>query len=277
MQFVPCLKLKMGAVTAAALLLGVTGASAGAPGALPTHAELTAALKEVVDGGGNAGLGNEMWATVVDRSGVVRAVTFSGEEPGDQWPGSRVIAAQKAYTANAFSLSQGSRGLVPGLALSTANLYSAVQPGGTLFGLQLSNPVDPQAAYKGRFKHFGAANDPMVGERVGGINVFGGGLTLYDENGEVVGALGVSGDTSCSDHIIAWKVRDLLKLDYVPAGPSATRDDNMILDMTIDPDTGHAVSPSGFGHPACDGVGLPSSGIIEALPFDYPVEEIDAP
>jgi len=39
----------------------------------------------------------------------------------------RVISAQKANTANAFSL--------PQLALSTANLYSAVQPGGSLFGL----------------------------------------------------------------------------------------------------------------------------------------------
>jgi hypothetical protein len=51
-----------------------------------------------------------------------------GDERGDQWPGSRVISAQKANTANAFSL--------PGLALSTAQLFSAVQPGGSLYGLQ---------------------------------------------------------------------------------------------------------------------------------------------
>jgi hypothetical protein len=54
--------------------------------------------------------------------------------------GSRVISAQKANTANAFSL--------PGLALSTANLYSAVQPGGSLRA-QESNPVDTQVAYGG--------------------------------------------------------------------------------------------------------------------------------
>jgi hypothetical protein len=30
--------------------------------------------------------------------------------------------------------------------LSTANLYSAVQPGGSLYGLQHSNPVDPEVA-----------------------------------------------------------------------------------------------------------------------------------
>src|SRR5580700_7107216 len=74
------------------------------------------------------GLDLDMWGTVVNRDGVVCAVTFTGADRGSQWPGSRVISAQKANTANAFSL--------PGLALSTANLYYAVQPGGSLYGLQ---------------------------------------------------------------------------------------------------------------------------------------------
>ena len=52
---------------------------------------------------------------------------------------SRVLSAQKANTANAFSL--------PGFALFTANLYAATQPGGTLFGLQNSDPVDTNVAY----------------------------------------------------------------------------------------------------------------------------------
>ena len=72
---------------------------------------------------------------------VVCAVVFSGSNRGDQWPGSRVIAAQKANTANAFSL--------PKLALSSADLYSAAQPGGSLYGLQHSNPVDTFVAYGG--------------------------------------------------------------------------------------------------------------------------------
>ena len=92
---------------------------------LPTYAALQTALKAVVTAGNNGGFGLNMWATVVNRDGVVTAVTFSGNERGDQWPGSRVISAQKANTANAFSLK--------GLPLSTANLYSAVQPGGSLF------------------------------------------------------------------------------------------------------------------------------------------------
>ena len=79
---------------------------------LPSYSDLTSALKDVVDAGGNAGLANNMWATVVDRDGVVCAVTRSGDDPGDQWPGSRVISAQKANTANAFSLPTTTIGFV---------------------------------------------------------------------------------------------------------------------------------------------------------------------
>ena len=50
-----------------------------------------------------------MWATVVNRDGVVCAVVFSGTNRGAQWPGSRVISAQKANTANAFSLDAARR------------------------------------------------------------------------------------------------------------------------------------------------------------------------
>jgi hypothetical protein len=46
--------------------------------ALPDHAELEAALIAALEEPSNAGLGNEMWATVVDRDGVVCAVVFSG-------------------------------------------------------------------------------------------------------------------------------------------------------------------------------------------------------
>jgi uncharacterized protein GlcG (DUF336 family) len=239
-------------------------------GDLPSHAELTAALKTVVDVGENAGFGLNMWATIVNRDGEVCTVTFSGDDRGDQWPGSRAISAQKANTANAFSL--------PGLALSTSNLYSAVQPGGSLFGLQESNPVDPAVAYKGPAKNFGQANDPMVGKRIGGVNVFGGGLALYNSDGELVGAIGVSGDTSCTDHIIAWKVRDALDLDYVPAGvapgavaiPGQTTD-NAVYDITFIPDD-HPVSASGWGHPDCGtGNGCEQSVIAVDLPNSNPI------
>lgn len=123
-----------------------------------------------------------MWGTIVNRDGVVCAVAFTGNNRGAQWPGSRVISAQKANTANAFSLdpSAGSGGNGSALALSTANLFSAVQPGGRLFDLQLSNPVDTAVAYKRPSTRYGTSNDPMVAEKIGGVNVFGGGLALYD-------------------------------------------------------------------------------------------------
>ena len=56
----------------------------------------------------------------------------------------------------------------------------------------------------------------MVGGRIGGVNVFGGGLALYERRATLVGAIGVSGDTSCADHNIAWRTRNSLNLDYVP-------------------------------------------------------------
>jgi len=233
---------------------------------LPGHAAVKAALSAVVAGGANGGLGFHMWGTVVNRDGETCAVVFTGANRHAQWPGSRVISAQKANAANAFSLT--------GFALSTANLFSAVQPGGSLYGLQQSNPVDAKAAYGGNSDLYGQSNDPMVGQKVGGINVFGGGLGLYKPDGTLIGGLGVSGDTSCTDHIIAWKVRKALNLDNVPAGVAggAPGTDNLIHDIAPDAH-GHPASAGGFGHPTC--LNLPGKGveatIIPALPTTHPV------
>lgn len=220
---------------------------------LPNHVQLQAALKSVV-AEKNGGFGFHMWAAIVDRDGVVRAVVFSGKERGEQWPGSRTIAAQKANTANAFSL--------PQFSLSTANLFSAVQPGGSLYGLQFSNPVDTTVAYQGPSGDRGTENDPLVNHKMGGVNVFGGGLALYDSEGKLCGAIGVSGDSSCADHNIAWKVRHILNLDNVPAGVSATKDDNIVYDIR----TGK--SDSGWGHPACS---PEATNIARELPTTHPV------
>jgi len=225
---------------------------------LPSHAQLQAELREVV-GQTNAGFGLNMWATIVNRDGEVCSVAFSGNDRGDQWPGSRVISAQKANTANAFSL--------PDLALSTANIYSAVQPGGSLYGLQHSNPVDTGNAYKGPSENYGKHNDPLVGKKIGGVNVFGGGLALYNAEGKLVGAIGVSGDTSCTDHIIAWKLRHALNLDNVPGGVSASGDDNAVYDIVRDA-MGHSSSVSGWGHPDCGG---DARAISAALPVTHPI------
>ncbi len=238
------------------------GQGSGCDG-LPSPTALRSALQKVViqPGTPNGGLDNNMWATVVNRDGEVCAVVFSGNSRGDQWPGSRVISAQKANTANAFSLPTGSLGIFPGLALSTANLYSAVQPGGSLFGLQESNPVNPDVAYGGNAANYGQPIDFMVGKRIGGVNVFGGGLALYDASGVLLGGLGVSGDTSCTDHTVAWKVRHILNLDNVPVGVAPGGTDNIIHDITPDVN-GHPVSASGFGHPGC--INTPSAAALQA-------------
>ena len=133
---------------------------------------------------------------------------------------------------------------------------------GSLFGLQFSNPVDTSVAYQGNAKNYGASNDPMKGGKVGGVNVFGGGLALYDPNGTLVGAVGVSGDTSCADHVIAWKVRHRLNLDDVAGGVSDSGTDNIIFFGS-----GETFDPT-FAHPDCGFGVLP---IATNLPVSHPV------
>ena len=246
-------------LTTAALAF-LTGSIAGAAdpcAGLPTHDKLRAALQAVVKQGkeANTGLGNDEWAVVVNRDGIVCSVVFSGPDRGAQWPGSRLIAAEKANTANALS--------GPNFALSTANLYFPSQPGQSLFGLQTSAPPNPAAVFAGHPEQFGQTNDPMVGKPIGGIVVFGGGLALYEGKGKLLGGLGVSGDTACADHVIAWKVRHALGLDAVPIGVAQNATDNMILDIQ------NGASASGYGHPSCKG-GKASDDVIGKLADQIP-------
>jgi uncharacterized protein GlcG (DUF336 family) len=240
------------ALPAALVAQGGNGNNANACSDLPSHAALRTALRAVAPGSSsaaNGGFNLHMWATVVNRDGVVCAVVFTGEDRGDQWPGSRVISAQKANTANAFSLK--------GFALSTANLYQPTQPGGTLFALPASNPVDVTVAYRGNASNYGQPNDPMVGGKIGGVNVFGGGLPLYSVSGNLLGAIGVSGDTSCTDHIVAWKTRNRLNLDNVPNGPGGDAGKDNIIHPATEP----------FGHPTCDAT---ATGIANNLNVSFP-------
>ena len=223
---------------------------------LPDASTLKSAVQAVVKEGSskNGGMGNQEWAVIVNRDGIGCDVVFSGTTRSEEWPGSRVIAASKANTANGLSNSD--------YALSTANVFAASQPGQSLYSLATSDPPNPQAVI-GNPASLGTPNDPMVGKAVGGVIVFGGGLALYNSSGKIVGGLGLSGDTSCTDHIIAWKVRHNLHLDHVPMGPSPAHDDNMILDYK------NVSSPSGFGHPDCKG-GMEPSYIVESLSKDFP-------
>jgi hypothetical protein len=268
-----------------ALAQGWGGGSGGPTcNSLPGWQALKTALTTAVGESGNGGLGNNMWGTIVDSSGIVCAVAFSGSSYTSQWLGSRVISAQKANTGNAFSLGNPNTTAAgakfpTGLALSSANLYSAVQPGGSLYGLQASNPVETDVAYGNQppegqgnsaasASSFGTPQDPLVGQRVGGVNVFGGGLGAY-KAGVRYGGVGVSGDTSCTDHMVAWWTRHLLGLDGFaglvggvandPAHP-----DNIIFDITANPYGGTGISAGGFGHPTC--LFNPTNAALQALP-----------
>jgi len=200
--------------------------------ASPSHAQLQCAISDTVvtnlqaklatvvalaDANGGLFSPNRMWSAVVDRRGVLCSVIVTG----DAWPGSRSIAIAKASTANDFSNSA--------LALSTANLYSFTQPAstqptrgpttfpaGSLYGLNNSNPFNPAFQPQGT----------GIGEVPGGIITFGGGVALYDASGAVIGGLGVSGDTACADHAIAFRMRRLAGLDHTPSSDNIVYLDN---------------------------------------------------
>lgn len=184
-----------------------------------TYAEFVNAVEQAYVETNQFGFGLPMWATLMGVTGEVCYVTSvkGGMSPTENsgfaasnnaWLGSRVISAQKANTANAFSLRN--------LAISTGAISATVYPGGSLYGLQHSNPVDPTIAYAGNAQAFGSENDPLVGSRPGGVNVFGGGVALYGPGGFKVGAVGVSGDTSCRDHTMAYRLRAAMGYDNQP-------------------------------------------------------------
>ncbi|HXG32902.1 MAG TPA: heme-binding protein [Bryobacteraceae bacterium] len=165
--------------------------------------------------------GTRMWAAVVNRDGEVCAANTSTGDPTQVWPGSQAIAKAKAYTANAFSLD-----IAP---LSTARLYTLVQPGHSLASLGQSNLWNPEHTAPPAAGHTGK------NQIAGGLIFFGGGVPLY-KGGKIIGGLGISGDTSCADHEIAKRVRMVAGMDP-PGGPAA---DDIIYDAA-----------SLFRHPVC--------------------------
>ncbi len=231
------------AVTAVSATCGGAASQAQDPSCPAAREQLVGALQQSVQPAGgpaNGGLENNEWAAVVNRDGVVCAIGYSGDSVTDQWLGSRGIAVAKAATANAFGLE--------GFALSTANLYAGSQPGGMLYGLITTNPIEVGPLHAGPPEDWGTPQDPFIGKVPGGIVVFGGGLPLYDQQGRLVGALGVSGDTSCADHNVAWRIRQALQLDAVPAGVAPDGNDAIIYDLSAS-----GKSESGYGHPTCGG------------------------
>jgi uncharacterized protein GlcG (DUF336 family) len=194
---------------------------------LPSASQLKTFLTAAPTTGGDAGglfHGTRMWVAVVNRDGKLCAVANSQSDPSQVWPGSQAIAKAKAYTANAFSLDS--------LALSTARLYTFTQPGHSLWSLGQANPFDPQALAP--IGGQGGSDNQIAG----GMIFFGGGVPIY-KNGKIIGGLGISGDTSCTDHEIAKRVRTLAGLNPT-GGPS-------VDDITYSSADGASV----FTHPLC--------------------------
>jgi uncharacterized protein GlcG (DUF336 family) len=194
---------------------------------LPTAATLKSLLQAAPGTGGDAGglfHGSRMWAAVVNRDGFICAAATGTSDPTQVWPGSQAIAKSKAYTANAFSLDS--------LALSTAMLYTFTQPGHSLWSLGGGNPFDPKALSA-------PGNQSGNSGIAGGMIFFGGGLPIYNAAGKIIGGLGISGDTSCTDHEIAKRVRAAANLN--PPGGALVDD---ISYSSVD-------GASAFTHPLC--------------------------
>jgi uncharacterized protein GlcG (DUF336 family) len=190
---------------------------------LPGAAQLRQLLRDAAETDkpiGGLFEGKLMWGAVVNRNGEFCAANTSTADRTQVWPGSQAIAKSKAYTANAFSLD--------GLALSTAMLYTFTQPGHSLWSLGQSNLFDT------RFLQAPNTANALRDQINGGLIFFGGGVALY-RDGEIVGGLGVSGDTSCADHEIAKRARDLAGLNP-PGGKLA---DDIVYTSSV------------FAHPVC--------------------------
>ena len=87
------------------------------------------------------------------------------------WLGSIDISQRKARTARYFNMDSGEIGKLS-------------QPGGPLYNIEHSN---------------------------GGLITFPGGICIKDSNGEIIGAIGVSGSTVENDHLVAQSGAEAVK------------------------------------------------------------------
>jgi hypothetical protein len=255
------MKTTLTIMAAAVLTAGIASAQSDNCASLPDNNQLRKALV-TARSAENSGLNAQEWATIVDRDGVVCAVAFSGNDRNSQMGIGRLSSAMRANTGNAFAFDASSaangKGFPGGLALSSSNLFGATQPGGFVSLLPESYPVNQAAAFAGTADRFGSWKDPMVGQRIGGWAAVGGGLALYGSGQAAVGGVGAAGDHPCTDHDIAWRVRNLLGLDHMagmpPLSGDPARPDNIVYDI---PQSG-GPSASGLGHPGCPNMADPT-------------------
>lgn len=219
---------------------------------MPAHAAFKSALLAARDQ--DIGGSGQVWGVLVNRTGMVCAVAYTGNTLSEQPLEARLRAAALASTANAFS--------VDALFLSSANLYGPQQTGWlNATGFEL--PVDATRGYASRPGQVpGSPADPLLRLRIGGVLAMGGGLALMDLHGRGLGAIGVAGINPCVDHNLAWRARGLLNLDYVPAGMNAddpSRPDNILYQGQVSD-----ANAAYFTHPACSNAATAASSNLPA-------------
>jgi uncharacterized protein GlcG (DUF336 family) len=195
--------------------------------AIPDNPLLSPSLRRGPGGVGGFLDGTIVWAAVVNRNGQLCAWITSTSDATVPKPFAQAAAKALAYTANATRLVLGHG--------STANMYTLTQPGGYLWGIEKTNPFNP------RFLLPPTDTTTGLGEITGGIITIGGGVPLH-QGGEVIGGLGVAGDTPCADHEMAKRVRDLAGLNP-PSGPGI--DDIRYVEAGDEGDT-HPLCPNTF-------------------------------
>jgi hypothetical protein len=84
--------LAIGVTLSLAAVAAVAADEDQACAGMPSHHQLRTAL-ESARAQSNGGFNLDMWATVVNRDGVVCEIAFTGSNRGSQWPGSRVISS----------------------------------------------------------------------------------------------------------------------------------------------------------------------------------------
>src|SRR5262249_43501400 len=115
------------------------------------------------------------------------------------------------------------------------------QPGGSLYGLNNSNPFNPLFAGQGT----------GVGFTDAGIITFGGGVALYS-NKQVIGGLGGSGGTSWADQAATYRRRRAPSVTKTPNSDNIVYYDGTPPNGLITSST--QVDPSQFKQPHCLGI-----------------------
>ena len=255
-------KLVAGAVCGAlmATLIASRGAVSAQSGNgcsnLPSQSDLRAALS-AARGVGNGGFDLDMWGTLVNRDGIVCAVAFTGADRGDPMAGQpRDLGAEGEHRERVQPA--GPRALHRQPLCGRAARRQPVRPAGQQSGRHRRGVRrHPANVRHSRTIRWSAARSAASTSSAAAWR-------CTTRRTSWSAAIGVSGDTSCADHNIAWRTRHALNLDYVPGGVGAggARRQHQLSGVGAVPSLAND-----FSHPICKIAGVDGvSAISAALP-----------